>query len=83
MQEHVEQCVVGECIIDIPQHWRESYYTHHPHALQAAGGFAIEGYGMQFVQSVNGSITTIIGLPLYELRQALETLGFFNDTKFS
>jgi septum formation protein len=76
-QQRIEHCVVAECVIDIPDLWVDRYYTHHPIALKAAGGIAVEGYGMQFLKSVHGSTTTIIGLPLYELREALEQLGFF------
>jgi nucleoside triphosphate pyrophosphatase len=78
-QAVIEQCVVGECRVDVPEKWREAYYRNHPIALKAAGGFAVEGYGMQFLKSVHGSMTTIIGLPLYEVRQALDALGFFDD----
>ena len=37
---------------------------------------AIEGVGSQFVKSIDGSYTAIVGLPLFELRTALLELGF-------
>jgi septum formation protein len=39
---------------------------------------AIESFGAQFLESVNGSYTAIVGLPMYELRQELAKLGFFS-----
>ena len=33
---------------------------------------------MQFVQSISGSYSALLGLPLFELRQALTQLGFFD-----
>lgn len=41
-----------------------------------SGAMAIEGVGSQFVKSIQGSYTAIVGLPLFELRQALFELGF-------
>ena len=36
-----------------------------------AGGYGIQGHAAAFVKSIKGSLTTIIGLPVWELRQAL------------
>ena len=32
----------------------------------------------EFLKELNGSYTAIVGLPLYEVREALEKLGFFS-----
>ena len=52
------------------------YYEHFPAALSAAGGAMIEGFGGYFVRSVNGSYTSVQGLPLFELRKALKAMSF-------
>ena len=44
--------------------------------LKIAGALHVEGYGSQFIKSVEGSYTAIIGLPMFELRKALQQLGF-------
>ncbi len=40
-----------------------------------AGSYAIQGGASAFVQSVRGSVTNIIGLPLDETREAIQALG--------
>lgn len=47
-----------------------------PIALQCSGAGVIEDHGLSYLKSVNGSYTGAIGLPLYELRQALKKLDF-------
>jgi septum formation protein len=44
-----------------------------------AGGYAIQGKGAYFIQSIRGSYTNVIGLPLCEV---LETLKKFKIIKF-
>lgn len=39
-----------------------------------AGAYAIQGIAGQFVTSISGSYTGVVGLPLYETRQLLMTL---------
>lgn len=60
---------------DVPDTLIEDYIKRSG-ALEGAGAIKIEG-GPQFLKSVNGSYTAIIGLPMYELWQALTELGFF------
>ena len=40
-----------------------------------AGSYAIQGIGGQFVRSVSGSVSSVIGLPLYETRCLLKEFG--------
>ncbi|MCX5922118.1 MAG: Maf family protein [Candidatus Dependentiae bacterium] len=47
-------------------------------ALEAAHTIAIEEFGAQFLKVIHGSYLTIVGLPLFELREALEELDFFD-----
>ncbi len=69
--------VVAECFFDVPDAWLETYFKLE-HDLGASAGMRIEGFGFLFLKSIKGSYTTIVGLPLFELRQALEKVGFFN-----
>jgi septum formation protein len=40
-----------------------------------AGGYAIQGIGAQFVKSINGSYTSVVGLPLHETKLMLESFS--------
>ena len=40
-----------------------------------AGAYAIQGRAAQFVQSLRGSFSGVMGLPLYETAQLLERMG--------
>jgi len=40
-----------------------------------AGSYAIQGVGGEFVVSINGSASSVVGLPLYETRQLLNAFG--------
>ena len=61
---------------EVPDEYIVSYIERSG-ALEAAGAIKIED-GPQFLKSVNGSYTAIIGLPMYELRVTLTQLGFFD-----
>lgn len=54
----------------------DRYFLNLPGALVSAGAGIVEGFGAQYVKSVDGSHSTIIGLPLFELRIALKKMGF-------
>lgn len=71
------QAVGAQVAVHISDFWIDIYLDKHPYALQTAGVLVVEGYGAQFVQSITGSYTTVMGLPLYEVRETLEKLGFF------
>jgi septum formation protein len=40
-----------------------------------AGSYAIQGIGGEFVKTINGSASAVVGLPLYETRQLLSKFG--------
>lgn len=42
-----------------------------------AGGYAIQGMMAGYIQSISGSYSGIMGLPLFELRKALEEFDYF------
>jgi septum formation protein len=52
------------------------YLSKQPEALYGCGGCTVDEFGQGFLKSVNGSYTSVLGLPLFELRQALKSLGF-------
>lgn len=54
----------------------ELYLESVPHAMHASGAGVIEGFGFNFLKTVNGSYTAIMGLPIFELRQALKRMQF-------
>lgn len=41
-----------------------------------AGSYGIQGIAGQFVKTINGSYSAVVGLPLYETAQLLATAGF-------
>lgn len=40
-----------------------------------AGGYAIQGIAAQFIKNIDGSFSGVMGLPLYETAQLLESCG--------
>jgi septum formation protein len=75
--DQIEQVVHAAYVLDIPEHWIAQYLDHTPHYLSYTGGLTIERFGAQFVRSISGSYTTILGLPMFEVREALQRIGFF------
>lgn len=60
----------------VPDKDMETYFEKMPHALYACGAGVIEDFGLNFLKSINGSFTAVLGLPLFELREMLEKLNF-------
>ena len=52
------------------------YYVQSKEGLGKAGGFAIEGIAGSFIEEIYGSYSNIVGLPLYETRNMLLSVGF-------
>src|SRR5271170_4453636 len=52
------------------------YLKNVPQALNSASAAIIEGFGQNFFKSINGSYTSARGLPMFEVRQTLKSLGF-------
>lgn len=75
-EQRVLQSVCATYEFHIPNHRIETYLQQIPY-LQISGAIDIEGYGAQFLKVIDGSYSTVIGLPLFELREALEKIGFF------
>ncbi len=78
LSERIIDYVQATYEFDMPDAWIEKYLTAVPHYLQISGSLTIEGFGAQFLKRIDGSYTTIIGLPMFQVREALEKLDFFN-----
>lgn len=78
IEKRICVAVSAEYIFDVPEEWVE-IYLEKSMGLHASNAIAIEGFGGQFLKSVHGSYTTIVGLPMFEVRQALEEVDFFRS----
>jgi len=74
--KRITQYVDAKYEFDVPDEWIDTYLKK-SFGLRASGAIAIEEYGQQFLKWIDGSYSTIVGLPMFELREALEKLGFF------
>jgi len=61
----------------IPDRWID-IYLNNSIGLAASNAIAIEEFGAQFLKVMQGSFSTIVGLPMFQLREALEELEFFS-----
>jgi len=52
---------------------RAYWQTHEP--TDKAGGYAIQGLGSVFIQSIQGSFSAVMGLPLFETAELLAQQG--------
>jgi septum formation protein len=56
-------------------------YVRTAEPMDKAGAYAIQGIGSGLVESVNGSYTNVVGLPLCEVARDLKDLGIFDFLK--
>jgi septum formation protein len=75
-KKRIERVVSATYEFIIPDVWID-IYLQKSWGLSASNAIAIEGFGGQFLKNISGSYSTIVGLPLFEVREALEELGFF------
>lgn len=52
-----------------------TWYVQSGEPMDKAGAYAIQGLGLQFVESVEGSYSNVVGLNISELVQVLQELG--------
>ncbi len=64
------------CVVDVPDVFLDFYLDRIPFT-QVSGGITIEGFGEQFVKEVSGCYSAILGMPMFKLREALYSLGFY------
>lgn len=76
-EKQIKQFVVASHYFCVPDEWID-VYLEKSWGLKASGAIAIEGYGIQFLKEIDGSFSTIVGLPMFELREALQEIGFFD-----
>ena len=53
-------------------------YVESKEGIGKAGGYAIQGRAGGFVKSLNGSYSSVVGLPLYETLSMLDGMGWKN-----
>ncbi len=75
--EEIVDCDQAQSIFDVPDEFIDFYLNAVPF-LTVSGAISIEGVGGQFLRSVNGSYETIVGLPMFKIRNALSHIGFYN-----
>lgn len=74
--QKIEKTGSARCKFNVPDEWVDRYIEYSL-AMQASGAVAVEWYGMQFLEWIEGSYSAVMGLPMFEVRQALDELGFF------
>ncbi len=74
--ERIEEVVTTEIDFSIPDEWLKEYLKR-TSFMDCSGAMTEEDYGFQFVKSIHGSYSNIIGLPLFEVRKALMAMDFF------
>ncbi len=74
--KRIEIVVESEYIFSVPDEWIDRYLEHSL-GFQGSAAVAIEAFGDQFLKEVRGSYSAIVGLPMFELRCALDDVGFF------
>ncbi len=60
----------------LPETFTQNYWAS-GEPCDKAGGYAIQGMMAGYIQAINGSYSGIMGLPLFELRKALEEFNYF------
>lgn len=75
IEESREGYVESQLIFNVPDDKLDEYCSQVA-VCSVSGGIAIENYGAQFLISIIGSYTTIVGLPVYEVVHKLYELGW-------
>ncbi len=70
-QEAVQTAVKVKTLTPVEMEW----YVHTREPFDKAGGYAIQGIGSFMIESIRGSYSNVVGLPLCELIQMLKRLG--------
>lgn len=66
----------ADVLFRVPDDEIDLYLQRCPGAYQSAGAGIMDEFGTNYFASVNGSYTTVVGLPVYELRKALKDMKF-------
>jgi septum formation protein len=76
--EAVETAVRVKSLSPVEMDW----YIGTGEPFDKAGGYGIQGIGSFMIESINGSYTNVVGLPLCELMQMLIRLGAMTISEF-
>ncbi len=76
-KERIHEVVPAEYLFDVPDNWID-VYLEESIGISCSNAIAVEVFGGQFLKQVHGSYSTIVGLPMYELREALQRISFFD-----
>lgn len=74
--KRLDSVVSADYIFSVPDAWIDTYLEK-SRSLSTAGAIIVEDFGAQFFKEVRGSYATVMGLPMFELREALQEIGFF------
>ena len=76
-EKRISNIVCAELIFDIPDNMID-WYLDNSIAMKCSGAIQVEDLGQLFLKTISGSYSTIVGLPLFELRESLTELHFFD-----
>ncbi|MBI5483713.1 MAG: septum formation inhibitor Maf [Deltaproteobacteria bacterium] len=71
---HVSRCVSTEVTFKSLRESEIAAYIRSGCPMDKAGAYAIQGGAVHFVRSINGSYSNVIGLPMTELYEVLQTM---------
>jgi len=77
-REAVQTAVKVKRLTPVEMEW----YVQTGEPFDKAGGYAIQGIGSFMIESIRGSYTNVVGLPLYELIEMLSRLGALTISEF-
>lgn len=72
-EQKITKAVTADCKLIIQDQYID-YYLDNTHALYGCGSIIIDGAGSLFLKEINGSYSTILGLPLFEILEALQKI---------
>lgn len=69
------QAVTTEVHMKVLSHGEIEKYVASGEGLDKAGGYAIQGVGAYMIDSINGSYTNVVGLPLAQVVEMMQEMG--------